>query len=81
MGYLQIRHVVDWHETHQYESFAQKYNKYSKLNARDLKTCKLNALKDNNYDQIENFIEYEDFLQNSYFSTLMKFMQYIIEFS
>ena len=44
-----------------------KYNKYSKLNMRDLKNVKIKALKENNFDQIENFIEYETFLNNSYF--------------
>lgn len=33
----------------------------------------MKALQENNYDQIENFIEYEDYLNNSYFSVLMKY--------
>ena len=58
MGYIQMRHILDWGEISQFKSFAVKYNKYFKLNLQNLKTCKAKALTDNNYDQIENFIEY-----------------------
>jgi hypothetical protein len=60
MGFLIFRHVFDWSELGIFKSFMLKYNKYSKLNARDLKSCKMKALTDLNFDQIENFIEYED---------------------
>ena len=33
-----------------FKSYMVKYNKYSKLNMQNLKTCKAQALKDNNYD-------------------------------
>ena len=51
-----------------------KYNKYSKLNMKDLKKVKVKALQENNFDQIENFIEYEQFLKNSYFTNVAKFI-------
>ena len=41
----------------------------------------MKALNENNYDQIENFIEYEQFIANSYFYQLMRFTQYLLDFS
>lgn len=80
MGYLPFRHAIDWADLPGFKSFIVKYNKFFKLNMQNLKTCKGNALKDNNYDQIENFIEYEEFIANSYFYQLTKFVSYLIEF-
>lgn len=67
MGYLPLRHAFDWAEFNQFKAFSVKYSKFYKLNMQNLKTCKLKALQDNNFDQIENFVEYEDFIANSYF--------------
>ena len=50
------------------------------MNIQNLKTCKAKALTDNNYDQIENFIEYEDFIANSYFNQISRFTSYLIDF-
>lgn len=80
MGFLPFRHTIDWTDLAGFKSFIVKYNKFFKLNMQNLKTCKANALKDNNYDQIENFIEYEEFIANSYFNQLTKFVSYLIEF-
>ena len=80
MGYIQMRHILDWGEISQYKQFAVKYNKYFKLNLQNLKTCKAKALTDNNYDQIENFIEYEDFIANSYFNQISRFVSFLIDF-
>lgn len=80
MGFLHFRHILATGELSLFKSFMVKYNKYSKLNMQNLKTCKAQALKDNNYDQIENFIEYEDFINNSYFNMLTKFLGYLVDF-
>ena len=45
--------------------------KYLRNNAYDLSKMKEQALEDFNFDQLENFIEYEDFLGNSYFTTFV----------
>lgn len=37
-------------------------------------------MKDNNYDQIENFVEYEDYIANSYFNLLTKYLGYYVDF-
>ena len=50
MGYIHVRHVVETGEIALFKSYMVKYNKYSKLNMQNLKTCKAQALKDNNYD-------------------------------
>ncbi len=80
MGYVQMRHIIDWADIQQFKQFQVKYNKFFKLNIQNLKTCKAKALTDNNYDQIENFIEYEDFIANSYFNQISRFISYLIDF-
>lgn len=45
--------------------------KYLKNNARDLGDSKIQALTDFNYDQLENFIEYERHLGESYYTALV----------
>ena len=40
-------------------------------NAYDLAKMKEQALDDFNFDQLENFIEYENYLGNSYFTTFV----------
>lgn len=50
-----------------------KYKKYEMLNDRDLRmNLKVNTMDDQNYDQIENFIEYERYLNKSYFAACQK---------
>ena len=49
-------------------------HKYIGFNARDLGEMKPLALKDNNYSQIENFMDYESYLASSYF------MQFVFQF-
>lgn len=80
MGHVQLRHVLNWGEIAQYKSFSVKYAKFFKLNMQNLKSCKLKALQDNNYDQIENFIEYESFIANSYLNQIFRFYQYLVDF-
>lgn len=47
-----------------------KFQKYGINNDTDLKKCKITSLENQNYDQIENFIEYEAYLQKSYFAKI-----------
>lgn len=79
MGYLLFRHVLDWCEFNQFKSFFQKFSKYFKLNQKDLRSLKAHVLKENNFDQMENFIDYESHVMNSYFNTLVRFANYQIE--
>jgi hypothetical protein len=44
MGFLVLRHVLDCGEMNMFKSFQTKYNKFSKLNMQNLKSCKLKAL-------------------------------------
>ena len=37
------------------------------MNGKDLKNLKGKALKENNFEAYENFIEYEEYVGNSYF--------------
>ena len=42
------------------------------MNDKDLKKLKVSSLEANNYDQIENIVEYEAYLQKSYFAKLQE---------
>ena len=79
LGYFIFRHVIDWFDVVSFKSYLLKYSKYLKLNAKDLKSCKIKALTDLNFDQIENFIEYEAFLSNSYYAQVVKTTQQLLE--
>ena len=57
------------------ERFLQKFEKFHKLNARDLRSVKSRALKDGNYLQLEEFCEYETFLGRSYFTRLVALLR------
>lgn len=71
MGFLQLRHSIEWGAC---ESLFRpnyiKYLRYVEYNERDLRQLKHKSFQADNWDQIENFIEYEDFLGNSYFTNL-----------
>jgi hypothetical protein len=56
-------------------SFCQKYNKYCKLNFKDLKGLKIGCFKRGNYQQTKHFIEYERYLEDSYFMNLVNFFR------
>jgi len=69
LGYLQLRHTL---HNASYDSMLKpvltKYKKYESLNHSDLQKLKLKTFDDDNYEQIENFVEYEAYLQQSYFA-------------
>lgn len=67
MGYLQYRFSRNWADISLFKGFVKKFNKYDYSNKKDLKEVKVNALKLNNYEQLEKTIEFEEFLSNSYF--------------
>ena len=63
-----MTHSLEWGAFESiYKQKMAKFNKYLAMNDRDLKSLKHNSFKEDNYDQIENFVEYEQFLQRSYF--------------
>lgn len=69
LGYLSARHAVNWLNFTAYNGYLTKTNKYIKNNAKDLSEMKVKALDFKNFSQLENFIEYEDHIANSYFTT------------
>ena len=75
LGYISNLPCINWCDFSQLQkTVAPKLQKYLKNNARDLADIKIKALIDKNYAQLENFLEYEEFLGNSYF------MQYCLEY-
>lgn len=71
MGYLHFRHAVEFGA---FESVLRpidtKYSKYWQLNALNLRQLKQQSFNENNYEQIENFVEYENFLNRSFYHHL-----------
>jgi hypothetical protein len=49
-----------------------KYVKYDESNTYDLNKLKLTSLSEENFDQIENFVEYEQYLKRSYFAHVQR---------
>jgi len=73
MGYLQMRHSIEWGQTESlFKPQFIKYLKYVEFNERDLKQLKHKSFQADNWDQVENFVEYEAFLKNSYFEHLSR---------
>lgn len=62
LGYFQFQHAMHWSNFTQIKVFYQKLMKYLIANGRDLGLAKKEALHENNFDQLENIIEYEEFL-------------------
>jgi hypothetical protein len=73
MGYLQLRHTLEWGTFESvFKPINVKYNKYWQLNALNLRQLKQQSFNEDNFDQIENFVEYESFLNRSYFHHLQE---------
>lgn len=70
MGYLHFKHALEWGMHSLTQKYSPKYSKYRTLNEHDLKKLKITSFKEFNYEQIENFVEYEQFLAASYFEKL-----------
>jgi len=68
LGYLWVSHSMKWLNFSQFNNVHNKYAKYLKFNSRDLGDIKFKACEEKNYGQLENFIEYEEFLGRSYFT-------------
>lgn len=76
MGYFQMRHSVEWGQTEGlFKPSYLKYQKYVEFNERDLKELKHKSFLADNWDQVENFVEYESFLKNSYFGRLSSLVE------
>ena len=75
LGSFAVRRMVESQDREIGERFLQKFEKFHKLNARDLRSVKSRALKDGNYLQLEEFCEYETFLGKSYFTRLVALLR------
>ena len=74
LGYISARNSLNWMNFTLQNNVQVKFSKYLKNNAKDLADMKVKALNDNNFSALENFIEYEKYLGNSYFT------QFIFEY-
>lgn len=74
LGYLYVTHSLK-HGAFEsvFRPLFAKFKKYEIFNDRDLKMkLKVNTFGDDNYDQIENFVEYEKYLHRSYFAAVQR---------
>lgn len=67
LGYLLARNSIKWVQFTLQSQHNPKYQKYLRNNARDIADMKIEAVQKDNYSQLDNFIEYEQYLGNSYF--------------
>ena len=69
LGYLHVKHTLKYGTYDSiFRSTYLKYLKYDESNTYDLSKLKSTSLAEENFDQIENFVEYEQYLKLSYFS-------------
>jgi hypothetical protein len=67
LGFMQLRHSIEFgYSEALLKPFNVKYVKYQAQNEKDLSALKQTSLTENNYDQIENFVDYERFHNLSY---------------
>lgn len=73
LGYLHVKHTLQ-HGTYDsvFRPAFMKYVKYEESNTYDLNKLKLTSLTEENFEQIENFVEYESYLKLSYFSHVQR---------
>lgn len=73
LGYLHVRHTLK-HGTFEsiFRPTYQRFLKYDESNTYDINKLKLTSLTEENFDQIENFVEYEQYLKKSYFAHLQR---------
>jgi len=48
------------------------YCKYREMGEHDLKRLKASTFEEENYDQVENFVDYQVYLRDAFFSHLIK---------
>lgn len=68
LGFVSAGHAIGWNYFKSFNNVNIKFQKYLKHNARDLADMKVLALQDRNFDQLENFLEFEDFIGHSYYT-------------
>jgi hypothetical protein len=82
MGFLQFRFSTNWQDPQVFKSYLKKFKKYDYKNKLDLKSVKGQALKLANYEQLEKVIEYESYINRSYYSqNLLNFQEMLFDFS
>ena len=71
LGFLSFRHALNFGTYEQvYRTPYGKYLTFLKHNDRDLTQLKHHSFKDENFDQIENFVEYDTCFKRSYYNRI-----------
>lgn len=79
LGYIPIKHLISHNDESSLSYWYQRYFKYLQNNSRDLKKLKWEAFSLNNYDKVDEFWEYEQYLESSYFTQLVKYLHNVAE--
>ena len=61
-----------------FNSWCTKYQTFRKRNGNDLMSLKCSSIKKQNYEQCDEFIEYENFIDNSYHFHLHNYLKLLI---
>jgi hypothetical protein len=57
-----------------------KYNRFHKRNAKDIQSLKNSAMKSQNYEKVDEFYLYQDYLDKSYFGQIVKYLKNVSQF-
>ena len=79
LGYIVFYHLMSHNDEDTLKFWYKKYNKYLQKNSKDLRHLKSESFKCQNYEKVDEFYEYEQYLEKSYFYTLTKYLYQSIE--
>ncbi|CAI2376857.1 unnamed protein product [Moneuplotes crassus] len=75
-GYIPMRQLI---LSPNYEDVSYWYSKYGifhKRNSKDIEGLKSKAMQSQNYDKVDEFYQYQDYLDKSYFSQIVNFLKH-----
>lgn len=79
LGYIVFNHLMSHNDEDTLKFWYKKYNKYLQKNSKDLRHLKSESFKSQNYEKVDEFYDYEQYLEKSYFYVLSKYLSQSIE--
>lgn len=76
LGYIPIRQLILSPNYSDLEYWYLKYGIFQKRNSKDIETLKANAMQSQNYDKVDEFYQYQDYLDRSYFNQVVKSLKH-----
>lgn len=75
LGYIAIRQLILNNDASALNFWYTKYYTFLKRNSKDVQNLKAKAMQSQNYDKVDEFYQYQDYLEKSYFNQLVKYFK------